>query len=82
MRIEAGLGMIEAALGIRETLANPDFELGGDWLNHRLRRRTRWQNNLYRHGPTAHERRFNPYTVAKTRNEMTNSSSAVELALE
>jgi hypothetical protein len=47
----------EAALRIQESLANADFELGGDWMRSRglLAR-----DSFHFDGPTAHGRRLIP----------------------
>jgi hypothetical protein len=81
----------EGAFWIRKAFADANLEIGRDWLNRGcwigLRRGSCWDDDLYRHGPTAHGRRFRPYrfkpkTVDSTANEMISSTSAVWFALE
>jgi len=72
----------ESTFGIWKTFADSDFEIGRDGRGLRLQGGWPGWTRLYRHGPTAHERRFTPYTTDNTRNEMINSSSAVWFALE
>src|ERR1035441_10475596 len=48
---------VEAAFGTRKALADADFEVGGDRFKRRRGDRRR-NNDLYRQGPTAHERRL------------------------
>src|SRR5580658_2481130 len=73
---------IEAALGIQKAFTDADFEIGRDRWWRRLHCGLQRGRCFHLQGPTVHGRRFTPYTIDITKNEMISSRSAVWFALE